>query len=342
MTHKKSFQPSKKFSPQIKDNTRAGVSGSFMPQEVIFAPTGYCNLACPHCWSTSKHRLSIPQALRFLKSCHTCGITRVGFSGGEPFLAPKFLSAVIARAVEYGMLFDAIATNAAWFSCARQLRSTVSRIYSAGYDGNFYVSVDALHGKHEKKIADFINAVSGISRRPDAVRIVSVSGVYDCATKALLRRLAVLLGAALHQNYMRSANVFIRMFSIPYSPCAEKSALLRPWQSRRWFSSDFCFGPGQVFYVHPDGNVACCCGYANDHAQLLLGAIGSISAKELLARARKNRFIEAVYTRGLHAIRLQLQRAGIVFPGKTDNHCFFCRYILESIPSKKLTAVLAK
>ena len=47
----------------------------------------------------------------------------------------------------------------------------------------------------------------------------------------------------------------------------------RAWQAKRWFKDDYCEGPGNIFYVHSDGNIAPCCGFANENPQLFIGKI---------------------------------------------------------------------
>ncbi|MDD5135938.1 MAG: metallo cofactor biosynthesis protein, conjectural, partial [Candidatus Omnitrophica bacterium] len=64
----------------------------FHPEEILFSPTTVCNLTCPHCdLRRSKEVLSLPDAKRFLIGCKKKGIDRLGFTGGEPFLAREFL-----------------------------------------------------------------------------------------------------------------------------------------------------------------------------------------------------------------------------------------------------------
>ena len=43
---------------------------------------------------------------------------------------------------------------------------------------------------------------------------------------------------------------------------------LQGWKARKWFKEDFCAGPGNVLYVHPNGSIAPCCGFANENKAL--------------------------------------------------------------------------
>src|SRR5438128_12573183 len=95
----------------VKRRTR-----TFRPNYLSFAGTDQCNLACPHCcvpieWTD---RLEIGVALQFLEDAHHEGIEVLGFTGGEPFLYPEFLIAVMRRAAELGFRFDKVMTNGVW------------------------------------------------------------------------------------------------------------------------------------------------------------------------------------------------------------------------------------
>ena len=54
----------------------------FKPEEIIFAPTADCNLACPHCRVTRiPDRLEARDAVAFMKSCRAAGLELMHSSG---------------------------------------------------------------------------------------------------------------------------------------------------------------------------------------------------------------------------------------------------------------------
>jgi sugar lactone lactonase YvrE len=95
----------------------------------------------------------------------------------------------------------------------------------------------------------------------------------------------------------------------------------------------------------PDGDVKPCCGYATDRKELTIGNIKFDSATAIMKNFRKNKFVHAVFNRGLKGIRIRLERSGVRFPGRTGSHCYFCNYILTKVPRRilvgSLTAILA-
>ena len=311
----------------------------FRPVEVLFNPTLDCNLSCGHC-NSKKGAATLPEkiALKFLGQCSKAGIKRVGFTGGEPFLAPGFLCRLTKEAVRHGMLFDRIMTNGAWFRNEAGLRRTLERLYRAGYDGSICVSADAYHFRSGSvnKAASFIRTAVSVWGRPDIISIACVAGEKEKAAESALRKIAARLDARLLKKSGRPSAIkgkflFIKIHNIELSPIGKAGRLKDPWDGE-WFKEDRCKGPGNVFYVLPNGDVKPCCGYATDSPRLTIGNIRRDSPSDLIKNAGANAFVDTVFNRGLSYIRRQSEKAGHKFPGKTGNICFFCNYLLISLP----------
>lgn len=311
----------------------------------MFSPTTQCNLHCAHC-DTEQTGKVLPKkaALKFLDACNRSGIKRVGFTGGEPFYALDFLCLISKEAVRREMFFDHIITNASWFKTEKELRSALNRLFKSGYDGKFFVSVDAFHRQDLRKVASFIKTASRIWTRPDIVSIASVKGTRENETRKKLKKLAVILNARFtgltsQAPRIKNQNLIINIFSFNLSPVGRAAGLKDPWDGK-WFKDDFCKGPGHIFFVLSDQTVKPCCGYAHKADILTLGSIRRDSPRQLLLHARKNRFISTVFESGLHVIRKQLESSGVRFPGKTTNHCFFCYYLTHHISRLTLNRCL--
>src|SRR5947209_4068317 len=127
----------------VKRRTR-----TFRPNYLSFAGTYQCNLSCTHCcvpieWTD---RLDIDVALRFLEDAHSYGIGILGFTGGEPFLYPEFVTALCRRAAALGFRFDKIMTNGVWFRDTAYLDRVLTDLAEAGFTGKLGLSVDKFHG----------------------------------------------------------------------------------------------------------------------------------------------------------------------------------------------------
>ncbi|MDD5044843.1 MAG: radical SAM protein [Candidatus Omnitrophica bacterium] len=320
------------------------ISRKFRPDEILFSPTTRCNLRCAHC-DNQNYRFDLPKkyAVRFLGACANAGIKRVGFSGGEPFLTTDFLCTLAKAAIRRKMLFSRIMTNGAWFKTKKELLSTLRRIFRAGYDGDICISVDAFHRQDLRKVALFIRTALALWKRPDLISIAAVKGSSDTQTRKRLEKLAKLLNAhftkSQHGHFIKNKDLFIKIFYISLSPVGKATLLKNPWDGK-WFRDDFCKGPGNVFFVLPDGTVKPCCGYGNDNEIFTIGSIKHDTVQKLLSNAQKNRFISKIFSTGLHPIRQTLQRLGVRFPGKTSNHCFFCYYLANNVARPLLKSAL--
>ena len=324
----------------------------FAPEEVIFAPTSQCNLHCAHCRVTrSSALLDAGAAVRFLESCNDAGIDRVGFSGGEPFLRVDFLAAVTRAAVERGMLFDRMMTNGVWQRDVGALREAIAAVEEAGFDGVYGLSVDSWHEQEAEKLVQFIRTVFETRGRRDCVEILSVQARDEGPCLDKLNAIAEAFDGKLeldrHGGEPLSISdrvwkerpesgedlpeaLFIDIHRFPYSAAMaadEKSgdfARSLPWADAEWFEDDLCAGPGNVLYVHPTGDVAACCGFANEAAGLILGNVARDGYESLMERAAASPQVQTCYGSGLGAFRQRLESEGFVFPGKTADQCFFC------------------
>lgn len=314
----------------------------FSPEEVLFAPTAQCNLRCAHCFvdrsrGTGKRRLTAEAAVRFLKDCAEHGIERVGFSGGEPFLELPFLASVIKKTVELDMLFDRLMTNGVWWNTEEDCRKALAALCDAGFDGHLGISVDDWHSQDPVKITSFICIAREVFDSDDMFEISAVSDDCGAWPEARLNALAEKLGGRLLLDdgipcqITVTDSVEIPITAIRYSAPPHD---VQAWQSDRWFADDYCEGPGHVLYVHPDGDVAVCCGFANEKKDLIAGTVED-SVESIIASAADNPHIRTCYVEGLASYRKRLEKNGTSFPGKTSDICFFCSWLCDSGLNRK-------
>lgn len=318
----------------------------FRPQEIIFSPTSSCNLQCAHCRvSRSCTGVLDPKAsVKFLKTAAAAGIERVGFSGGEPFIVPGFIAEISRAALKMNLLFGRIMTNGLWYHNREKLSAVLERVAASGFDGTIGLSADRYHGSTAKKLLPFIREVFRAFGRKDCLDITSVIPRSFTRKKRsesglLFKTIARGLGGNLEKDrFGRPARVRGRTvsrldgetLSIPIhwiDRSGGKEA--NRWKDVQWFKDDFCEGPGQVLYVHPDGNIAPCCGFANERKELVIGSIYEDDAGAVIKRARKMSVIRTVFDKGLGKFRREMERKGVKFPGRTGDICSFCEYACE-------------
>ena len=314
----------------------------FKPKEIILSPTSKCNLSCLHC-TVKRHKkpLEINKAMRFIADCRKAGIRKLAISGGEPFLTPEFLYEVACQAIKNEINFYRIMTNGVWFKNKEALEKVLMKLFASGFYGELCVSVDGFHKQDLKKLAVFVKTALKVFKRGDIISIAYVSGDPDKITLKKLKILSGLLNAKLNKGliYIKSSKLFIRLNKIKLSPVGKAQKIKNPWDGR-WFKEDYCKGPGNVLFVSANGDISPCCGYANEEKNLLIGSIHYDSFKRVINKYDKNIFAKTVFGKGLVFLRESLIKSGVIFPGKTSNHCYFCWYIQNFILSAKLKKAL--
>lgn len=319
---------------------------TFRPNYVSFAGTFQCNLACPHCcvpieWTD---RLDIPTAIRFLEQSRTAGVETLGFTGGEPFLYPEFVTALTRRAAELGFRFDKLMTNGVWHRDDEHLASVLTDLREAGFSGKVGLSVDKFHGIDIAKLVSFCRVTRRVFDRDNILSLSYASRSPDQGLEPI-RRLATCLDATMEwsdllRRYLLVSDEFTMTLNWNHLAPVERAEGLpgNPWDGT-WFEEDYCEGPGQALIVNPRGEVKPCCGFASDLDQLTIGNIYTDSVEEVIRFARNHPYVGKVFREGLTAIRDEiLARDPDALPGTTSNHCFFCWYVLTknllTVPSR--------
>lgn len=319
----------------------------FFPTEIIFSPTSQCNLKCQHCYvNRNPVRLETSDAVKFIQSAkqnEECTVEKIGFSGGEPFLHQDFLESVIKESVNQGFMFDKIMTNGVWWKTEKELSESLRRIYGAGFDGKIGLSWDYFHAQEYEKIKTFVKKtlktfgeesleIQSVVpyERKDAIFVRRDDNRIIREIKRLARDLN--LSVKNYTNFfskrgmilLEGKKALIHVYRTPQSfPCSDG----RGWKSRKWFKEDFCANLGQILYIHPDGKIAPCCGFANEDKKLIIGNIRQ-TYDEVVLNAEVNPMIKLCFETGLLSLAEKLERNGKL-SRKTDDNCTFCDYVCK-------------
>ena len=84
---------------------------------------------------------------------------------------------------------------------------------------------------------------------------------------------------------LSNANIFLPIFRFNQSYESDNP---NAWNDKYWFKDDFCQSTGQVLFVHADGTIAPCCGFANENKKILIGDI-SQTFSQVMENASKNK-----------------------------------------------------
>ena len=317
-------------------------SKGFHPTEIIFSTTTACNLHCEHCFiNRNPHKLAIADAVRLIESCVESGSDndRIGFSGGEPFLYMDFLVEVTKATVAHDLMFDQIMTNGDWWQDEAELTDRLQKLYDAGYDGKIGLSWDSYHGQTTDRMETFIRTVQEIFGE-DSINIQTVEETPSLRPSTgsgtgTERRGNPWIASPSARNdgtlsFLNDGTV--KVYTLPRTYPSDDP---RAWQARRWFHEDYCQGPGNILYVHADGNIAPCCGFANENPALFIGTIHD-SFETIMQKAAANPMIKICYEEGLshfrrHGLKKCLRSQGKKLPGTTGDICTLCDFVCKKI-----------
>ena len=282
----------------------------FRPTEIIFAATARCNLHCKHCFvSQNDEDYDVKYALDFIDDCAKNGIERIGFSGGEPFLNLDFVRKICEKTIEKELFFARIMTNAVWWNTENELYEKLRSFFDGGFDGYITVSLDKFHNQNIQKVEKFIEKAIELGQSKDLISFAAVRDGEDETTRKAL-------------DFFKKYE--LKTYWIDYVP--QDFDDKKFWNSKRWLKDDFCKGAGNVFYVHSGGDIAGCCGYANEEKELILGNIKKDGYESLMKNAAANEIMNIAYISGFEA---EIRKYESRFSGKTDKHCLFCRKLIE-------------
>ena len=111
---------------------------------------------------------------------------------------------------------------------------------------------------------------------------------------------------------IKNSHIFIPVYISEQCFSSEQSAL---WQDKKWFKEDYCLGPGNILFVHPNGKIAPCCGFANENKKLFIGDI-SESFEQIIKNAENSFMVRVSHIDGLSKTRKKLEKVGVVFQVK--------------------------
>jgi len=113
--------------------------------------TQKCNIVCDHCWFRSgperTAQMDLAEALCYIEQARELGTVEwISFTGGEPFLLPDMMEALIAYAHERGFHTECV-TNCFWASTVEDAEKKLKQLVNAGLDV-INISTDDFHQRH--------------------------------------------------------------------------------------------------------------------------------------------------------------------------------------------------
>ncbi len=145
---------------------------------VHWSLTGLCNCRCRHCFVSAPHaiypQLSLDECLTILDQFESCGIKKIGLTGGEPLCHPHF-KAIVREIKKRNLVLSTLYTNAILLNedIVQLLKDTIQ-------SPNIQISFDGIHTH------DWLRGVEGAGE-------AAVSAIKLCSNNNLHCHISMVL-----------------------------------------------------------------------------------------------------------------------------------------------------
>jgi pyruvate-formate lyase-activating enzyme len=291
------------------------------PEEIgillTYACTARCDMCCFECRPGRPEKLSLPDGLTFVRqAAEVLSIHTVVYSGGEPFLLPDLLQALVREAARLGLRVKAV-TNAYWAVTADVARRRLEPLARAGL-GVLEITCDTFH-----------QAYVPLENVRTAARAANEAGLEVHLATVVTRR------SARMEDVLAEMGPGVRIDRRAELPCLPvgRAAARVP---REDFDLKDGLPPGhcdllRIPAIDPTGTAYACCGVAGFLPPLALGRPAERPLSELLAAAEDDPLILALSLGGPERLaRLLASSGGKFLPdGAAFVHpCHLCHSVL--------------
>lgn len=256
---------------------------AFPVQRVNFRFTYHCNIGCRHCYNSSgpdkkTQIIQLDDMLRIVTQMPDAGISSLNISGGEPFLYPREVSALIAAGRLVGLHSISLYTNGFWATSDERTERILEELWTAGFMFEPGDSLKVSAGIYHQEFIPFINVLRiarvyhGMFGRRLRVDFETNTTVRDAEGDIRLK--------------VRSANCeeYIQL-SFRYVTAVGRGRDVVGISRHKINGS--CKSINQIVF-DPDGVVRPCCGFNSDNQGIAIGSMRTYNLKELIKRMQND------------------------------------------------------
>ena len=270
------------------------------PKSIAFLYSYKCNFSCPHCsinagpWHSEVLPLDV--VTRVLEEAYyISSIQLIVTTGGEPTLFPDHLRGLVKRASELSFI-TRVVTNAWWASTYEKARAFLDELKSLGLD-ELNISYDDFHDVFLRRYGGFNNVVNAAKAAVDLgirVAIATIRGKRSLITAKWLR------------ERLREVGLEDKVYILEdyLSPTSRAMSLFDDAVVN--VGGLGCSDAGVNISVHPNGDVAFCCGHIiNDGESSWFTRVGNVYRERLVdivKRMRSNVLIWYIRLVGPHRL----------------------------------------
>lgn len=255
--------------------------------------TWSCDIRCRHCCQEHLNiHLPTEDARRAIESFNQLDLmTRVGFTGGEPFLRYRDLVALAELCSDLGLPFGVV-TNGRWCRSRALGATRIAQLASLGLD-MVVVSYDAYHADYVP-ISNVTSLIREAQSRVANVQMYVTEGddTDNQETETLLARIqAECIGLTVKRR---------RLVPVGYGAGISVSHF-----SSILAELDTACPSRELCTIWPDGRVFPCC-TAGTHPRLEVGNIFRDSIEDIAGRLQTSRLLDLIHREGLTGVLCRL------------------------------------
>lgn len=295
---------------------------------VNFRFTYHCNIACRHCYNSSgpgrkAERIALDRMVEIVAQMPEAGLDRLIITGGEPFLYPNDVFALIRAARAAGVGRISINSNAFWATSDDRARAMLAKLAEAGFQreprDNLKVSSGIYHTEFVDldRIFTLARAYRAMFGRPLPVDFELEAGVGGAREAAVERFRAAGVIDCVAPSF-RTISPLGRardLEGLPTSECAEPCGII-----------------DQIVF-DPDGKVRPCCGLNNENLGIVVGSTEAHGLRDLVKRLQNDPLLQFFATRPMNAIFAELGREPK--PGGYSGICDLCQDAVGALADKE-------
>ena len=270
---------------------------AFPVQRVNFRFTYHCNIECRHCYNSSgpdKKRQHIPlePMLAIIAQMPDVGIGHLNLTGGEPFLYPDHLTALIAAGRAAGLRGISIYTNGFWAATAARATQALERLSAVGFMQGPQDHIKMSTGIYHQEFVGFD-------------RVLTLARIYHAMFGRRLRVDCEVAtsGDDTEGQVRREVNAAGLTDRVDLS--FRGISTLGRGKNLDAIAKDRIDAPCNDIYqivFDPDGSARPCCGLNNENHGVLIGQLETHRLDDLVKRMQSDPILQFLATNPMSAI----------------------------------------
>jgi pyruvate-formate lyase-activating enzyme len=302
---------------------------AFGIHRVNFRFTYHCNIACRHCYNSSgpdskAQRIPLDPMLEIVSQMPAVGIEHLNLTGGEPFLYPSHLTALIAAGRAVGLRGISIYTNGYWAASTERAHQTLERLSTAGFmlgpEDHIKVSTGVYHQEFVEfertlRLARAYHTSFGRRLRVDFEMAPGGGADVTGRVRQLIR------DAGLTEQIDLTFRHVVPLGRGKDLDGTAQRSIDTP-----------CRSIDQIVF-DPDGSVRPCCGFNNENHGVIIGQLHSHRLKDLVKRMQNDPILQFLARNPMSAILEQVAKPPS--PNGYSGDCHLCQVALGDLIDKE-------